>query len=172
MTPPSRPECDLYVDGHVVHYIQAIRSVRQPHVAGILVEVSDDLLVVEYRDRIGYYRNHSIDYLVATVGIGGPVRVCEDYSILKFDLPRNESRCFSIATNGAPWVPCGPTPLASLTPDSLARHLQTAGGFLVSGSAVLDGLEDHMESSEGDVDRDRPDASPGGRAATRHPLPE
>ena len=136
VTNPHR-DCELYVPGHVVHWIQAIRSASLPHLDGHLVGVEDGLVVViDIGGEIRRYRNHDIEHLVGLVDIGDPVRVCESSSILRRDQGGGAS-CFSIAKVVDAWRPCESEPITDVSPEGLARRLETHGGFAVAGSEVL-----------------------------------
>lgn len=136
---PKRPRlrrCQLYTAGHVVHWIQAIHSGRHPHRDGHLVNVEENVITVDYGDEKKQYRNHSPDRLVGIVGIGGEVRVCESYEILR----GGGSYCFSISPIDRDWRPCDFTPLRSATPEALAERMQSHGGFSVPGRLAIDSL--------------------------------
>ena len=126
--------CELYQAGHTVHHIQAIRSHGEPHRPGRLTGVLGNVLRVDFGDEIKRYRNHDTDRLVDLVGIGGGVRVCQGYVILR----GAGNYCFSILGADEPWIPCDQESLTSFTAEALAERLQTHGGFLVPGPDVLD----------------------------------
>ena len=131
--------CELYQAGHTVHHIQALRSHGQPHRQGTLTGVVGNVLTVDFGDEIKRYRNHDTDRLVDLVGIGGGVRVCQGYVILR----GAGNYCFSILDADEPWIPCDHEPLTSFTPEALVERLQTHGGFLVPGAAVEDATRPH-----------------------------
>ena len=126
--------CELYQAGHTVHHIQANRSAGEPHRQGTLTGVQGNVITVDFGDETKRYRNHDPDRLVSLIGIGGSVRVCEGYVILR----GNGGYCFSIDDAENPWVPCDHVPLTSFTPDALAERMETHGGFLVPGPLVLE----------------------------------
>jgi len=126
--------CELYQAGHTVHHIQALRSHGQPHRQGTLTGVVGNVLTVDFGDEIKRYCNHDTGRLVDLVGIGGKVRVCQGYVILR----GAGNYCFSILDADEPWIPCDHEPLTSFTPEALAERLQTHGGFFVPGPDVLD----------------------------------
>jgi hypothetical protein len=138
----TRRHCQLYVPGHTIHYLQAIKSTGQHHQWGILIGITWDMILVEYLDRVGVYRNHKAEELLRVADLGDQVRVCEKFSILRIAGERNCNHCFSVVDADAPWRPCDFTPLTDASPEALAERLITHGGFLVPGRAVLDALQD------------------------------
>jgi hypothetical protein len=129
-------KCQLYLAGHTVHYIQAIHSAGEVHREGSLVASNGNVITVDFGDELKRYRNHDVEPLVEIVGIGGSVRICESYVILRF--PRGGGNaCFSIANVDEPWIPCDHTPLKSISPEALADRLNSHGGFSVPGSQLI-----------------------------------
>jgi len=126
--------CELYRAGHTVHHIQALHSVGELHREGRLTEVLGNVITVDFGGLTRQYRNHDTDRLVDLVGLGGTVRVCEGYDILR----GAGSYCFSVLDADEPWVPCDHEPLNWFTPEALAERLETHGGFLVPGTAVVE----------------------------------
>ena len=129
-------KCQLYLAGHTVHYIQAIHSVGEVHREGSLMASNCNVITVDFGDELKKYRNHEVERLVEIVGIGGNVRICESYVILRFPQGGGNA-CFSISEIDEPWIPCDHTPLKSISPEALAERLNTHGGFLVPGSQLL-----------------------------------
>ena len=138
---PKVRKCQLYIDGHVVHYIQALHSLGRPHRSGRLVDLNGNVLTVEFSDQIKQYRNHNVDRLLERVPIGTEVRVCYEYRILRYRHDDSGSYCFSICSVDTPWTLCNYEPLRSATPEALAERVRTHGGFVVPGKQVLMGLE-------------------------------
>ncbi len=136
--------CELYQAGHTVHHIQANRSAGEPHRHGTLTEVLGNVITVDFGNEMGRYRNHDPDRLVNIVGIGGAVEVCERYVILR----GNGGYCFSIQDADEPWIPCDHEPLTSFTPEALAERLETHGGFLVPGDALVEARSDESGRRE------------------------
>jgi hypothetical protein len=134
-------DCQLYVAGHTVHYIQALRSGKDPHTTGRLLGADGNMISVELDGQIVQFRNHDVNRLVGIIGIEGTVRVCTRYSILKFDNAEGTANCFSIAAASDPWRPCDVTPLTNTTAEGLAERMDTHGGFLVP----MDALRLHLE---------------------------
>ena len=126
--------CELYRAGHTVHHIQALRSVGEANREGRLTEVLGNVISVDFGGVTRQYRNHDTDRLMDLIGVGGTVRVCEGYDILR----GAGDYCFSVLDADEPWVPCDHEPLTSFTPEALAERLETHGGFLVPGAAVVE----------------------------------
>jgi hypothetical protein len=124
--------CQFYRAGHTVHHIQAIRSIPEAHRNGRLVAVDENRITIDFGDEAADYRNHDTERLVDMVGIGGNVRICERFVILR----GMGDYCFSIAGADEPWTPCDTTPITSMSPEALAERLKTHGGFLVPGHLV------------------------------------
>ena len=140
--PPRDPEtgqlwprrCELYISGHTVHHIQALRSHDAEKRVGRLAAVEGNVITVDFNGEIEHYRNHEPERLLEIIGIGGTVIVCSSFSLLKSE----SGSCFSIAQDDGPWRPCDYQPLNSAKPDALAERLETHGGFLVPGDLILD----------------------------------
>jgi len=125
--------CDLYLPGHLTHWIQLRRTSEVTPRTGKLVGVEDGIITVEYLDKVGRYRNHNAQRVLTIAKPGAKVRVFEDYGILGIDLDHRSSKSFCIADADKPWTPCSYEPLISVTPDALAKRLQERGGFSVPG---------------------------------------
>ena len=132
--PPRR--CTLYFGGHTVHHIQALRSADKPHTAGRLAGVEDNVISVAVGHEIRRFRNHEAERLLEIVGLGGEVRICADFSILRFDWKNGTNSCFSIAEVDEEWSECDTTPLTDTTAEGLAERIRTHGGFLVPGVSI------------------------------------
>jgi hypothetical protein len=126
--------CELYISGHTTHHIQALHSHGKPHRAGQLVDLAENVITVDFAEESKQYQTHDPERLLAIIGIGGEVRVCDQYTIL-----RHRSYCFSICNIDGPWVPCDYEPLRSSTPQALADRIASHGGFSVPGHRVLRG---------------------------------
>jgi hypothetical protein len=124
--------CELYRDGHTLHYIPATRSVREPHRTGYLIAANGNVISVDFGDEVKQYRNHEVERLVEIARIGGKIRICEGFGILK----GGGDFCFSIKEIDKPWIPCDDSPLTSTSPEALAERLATHGGFLVPGNLL------------------------------------
>jgi hypothetical protein len=132
--------CELYTAGHTVHWIQANRSTGEPHRDGTLIAVEGNSITIDFGDEIKIYRNHDVERLVGIVGIGGPVKVCEDFVILRSPSVAGHY-CFSIQDGRKGWTPCDHEPLTAATPEALAERAMTHGGFFVPGTEVLRALD-------------------------------
>jgi hypothetical protein len=104
--------CHLFFPGHESHWVQAIRSAQQPHRRGALTHFADNVVTVDFGDAVERYRTCDIERLLEIVGLGHPVDVCEQYSLLK----TSDGYCFSVAKAEEPWVECA----YSMTPASPA----------------------------------------------------
>ena len=134
-------KCDLYLPGHLVHWIQARRASEVTPRIGTLVGVADGIITVEYLDKIGRYRNHRAHELAKIAEPGTKVRVFERFSLLSVDLDNRTTKMFCIADADKLWVPCSYQPLTSVTPEALAERLNTRGGFSVPGRLLKDWQE-------------------------------
>lgn len=133
-----RHRCDLYIFGHCLHWIQARKASDQPHRWGRAIEVTDGVIVVEYLDKIGRYRNHDPKRVQQVVQVGSTVRVCERYGVLTVEVDYRTTGGFCIADADEPWTPCSFEPLSEATPEALAERLKERGGFSIPAQAVVD----------------------------------
>lgn len=140
-----RQKCDLYLLGHQVHWIPALRSSEVIPSIGTLVEVADGEITVEYLEGLARYRNHRAERLLKVAKLGTRIKVCERYRILGVDLKEGRVKLFCIALDDDEWRSCSFEPLTSATPEALAERLNTRGGFSVpSHQAMADlGRGDH-----------------------------
>lgn len=122
--------CERYVRGHTPHIIQVKLSWREEPRIGRLLSVDDNIIDVDFGSHFEQFRNHEPERLFEIVGVGKTVRVFS--SILK----GGRGYCWSIARADAPWQPCNNEPLTATTPEALADHIDTHGGFLVPGVEV------------------------------------
>jgi hypothetical protein len=130
-----RVECDLYLPGHCVHWIQARKASETTPRTGRLVEINDGVISVEYLDKIGRYRNHHPEDLLEVAQPGAKVRAFEGFGLPGVDINHFTTRMFCIADADRPWTPCSTEPMTSVTPEALAQRLQERGGFIVPGGA-------------------------------------
>ena len=79
-------ECDLYLPGHKVHWIQVRKEDESdtPAAWGTFTGLDDDVITVEFLDRIERYRNHRPEHIQQTVQIGDTVRVAYRFRLLTF----------------------------------------------------------------------------------------
>ena len=130
-----RVECDLYLPGHCVHWIQSKKAWETTPTTGRLVEINGGIITVEYLDKIGRYRNHRAEDVLEVAQLGSKVRVFERFGLLGVDHDRL-TRMFCIADADEPWTPCSTEPMTSVTPEALATRLQERGGFSIPGRAL------------------------------------
>lgn len=135
--PSSSSSCQYFWVGHCPHWIQNNRSAEEPHRTGTLTDVTGFAISVDFGDETKYYNNHEPQEVIEAVGIGGTVRVCEDFSIVR----SLDGRCYSIADAERPWRECDFTPLMATSFDDLAERLRTHGGYSIPGERVLEWLE-------------------------------
>jgi hypothetical protein len=136
----TRPECDLYIPGHLVHLIQARRASEHPRTRGVLEEVSGQVIRVRFRDRVARYRSHDADTVLEDSNVGAKVNVCERYGLLWVPLGSRNVHCFCVADAEEPWRPCSVAPPVSSF-DDLAERMVDRGGFSIPG-ALLPGIDE------------------------------
>lgn len=153
-TGESRPPCDLFRPGHLVHWIQARKASEPPASWGVLTEVDDQWITVTFLDRVVRYRNHDAVSILDFADLGAKVRVSERYHVLGVQLANYEHKIYCIAMETDEWTPCSFDPLVDTSPEGLAERLRTRGGFSVPGEAVfagslqLDLVDDEDEDDE------------------------
>jgi hypothetical protein len=125
--------CDLYLPGHLTHWIQLRRTSEVTPRTGKLVGVEDGIITVEYLDKVGRYRNHRPEEVSEVARPGTKVRVFEDYGLFGIDLDQRTSKSFCIADADQPWVECSYELLISVTAEALAERLNVRGGFSFPG---------------------------------------
>jgi hypothetical protein len=126
-----RPTCDLYLRGHLVHWVQAKKASEHKFSWGRLEAVDEELLTVGYLDRVGEYRTHDTAELAFYATIGDKVSVCEPYGVLRYDVDDRRTLLVGVADAAAPWQRCQYRPLEQITPDTLAERIRAHGGFAV-----------------------------------------
>ena len=131
-----RPRCDLFLPGHMAHWIQARKASDGPASWGKLVEVYEGWITVSYLDRTAQYRNHDADAVSEIAEPGAKVRVSERFRMLGVDLADHTSRGFCIALEKDQWRPCSYEPLTEVTSEALAERLESRGGFSVPGQSL------------------------------------
>ncbi|MGB9112013.1 MAG: hypothetical protein WCF24_04720 [Acidimicrobiales bacterium] len=95
------------------------------------------MITVDFGDEIKKYRNHDVERLVEIIGIGGDVRINDEFVIPLSGRNNRGGYCFSIADAEWDWEPCDDTPLSSMSPDALAARLKSHEGFSVPSRSVL-----------------------------------
>ncbi len=129
-------DCQIYLGGHTLHWVQNRHSIDTPHQMGRLIGTDGTSITVDYLTHRKPYRNHDVERLVDTVGIGNVVSICEQFAIL-----RGGGAAFSICDVRRPWIDCDFEPFEPTSFESLAIRMKTHGGYSVPNE-VLDGLPD------------------------------
>lgn len=133
---PDTTGCQFYFGGHVVHWLPFKHSLDEPHQMGRLVAAADNLITVDFLPGRKRYRNHDVQRLVDTIGLGATVAVCEKFAVL-----RSGGAAFSIGRADAPWIECDYTPLTAITLDALAERMLSHGGYSVPNEVIADLLD-------------------------------
>jgi hypothetical protein len=134
------PECDLYIPGHLFHWIQARKAGEHPHTWGVLDEVNGQVITVSFLDRVERYRNHDVEAFREVAEVGAKVRISERYGLLGIPLENGNVSCFSIVDADEPWRPCSAAPPVGSI-DDLVDRIEDRGGFSIPG-ALLAGLDE------------------------------
>ena len=92
-----QPNCDLYVPGHMVHWIQARLSWEHPREWAVLDAVLGQVMTVRFSDRVARYRNHQVEAVLDVAEPGSPVLVSERYGTLSVPSSDGSLWCFCIA---------------------------------------------------------------------------
>lgn len=128
-----RPTCDLYLRGHLVHWIQAKKAAEHKFSWGRLEALDKETVTVRFLDRVGNYRTHDTAELAFYATTGEKVGVCEPYGVLRYDIGPGRALLVGVTDSTAPFEPCRYRPLEQITPDTLAERIRTHGGFSVLG---------------------------------------
>lgn len=107
-----RPTCDLYLRGHLVHWVQAQKAAEHKFSWGRLEAVDKGIVTVHYLDRIGRYRTHDTAELGFYAVPGDKIGVCEPYGVLRYDFDARRTLLIGVADPAAPWEPCRYEPRA------------------------------------------------------------
>jgi hypothetical protein len=144
----TAPECDLYIPGHEVHWIQARQSSKPPHSWGVLDEVSGQVITVRFLDRVVRYRNHHTEGVLEVAQEGARVRVSEDCGLLGIPLKNAPGHvaCFCIVDADEPWRPCGVAPSVRSLDDLLDR-IEDRGGFGIPGGLLAGMAETYLREN-------------------------
>jgi hypothetical protein len=132
-----RPTCDLYLPGHLVHWVQAKKASEHRFSWGRLEGIGEAVVTVRYLDRVGRYRTHDTAELGFYATLGDKISVCEPYGVLRYDIDERRTLLLGVADAAAAWEPCRYEPLERITPDTLAERIRTHGGFSVPAHALL-----------------------------------
>lgn len=145
----QRPEkCDLYLPGHNVHWIQfrKERGSDIPPTWGTLTGLDDDVITVEFLDRIERYRNHRPEHIQQIARISDKVRVAYRFRLLTFYRGGQHLMAYCIDDAKNERVPCRAlAPVQSA--EDLAERLHDGGGFSISGPEFNTLLGDDREQS-------------------------
>ena len=136
-----QPNCDLYVPGHMVHWIQARLSWEHPREWGVLDAVQGQVITVRFSDRVARYRNHEVAALLDIAEPGTSVLVSERYGTLEIPMGHGTFRCFCIARADEPWRQCSVAPRDPVSYQDLVTRLEDRGGFSIP-SALLPSSDD------------------------------
>jgi hypothetical protein len=132
----EHPACDLYVPGHLVHFIQAKKAWESddPVRWGRFEGVDDGCLVVRFLDGYaGRYRIHRPSEVVRVAARGEKVRVSERWRFASISRRFEQLLGVCIALPDDPSRPCSVAPDEPDSLDDLADRLAERGGFLVPG---------------------------------------
>jgi hypothetical protein len=137
----AQPNCDLYIPGHMVHWIQAKLSWEHPREWGVLEEVQGQVITVCFSDRMARYRNHRVEAVLDVAQPGSPVLVSERYGVLGVPSGHGSLRCFCIADADRPWRLCSVASSAPASYGDLVDRLEDRGGFSIP-AALLPSSDD------------------------------
>jgi hypothetical protein len=132
----EHPACDLYVPGHLVHFIQAKKAWESddPVRWGRFEGVDDGCLVVRFLDGYaGRYRIHRPSEVVRVAARGEKLRVSERWRFASISRRFEQLLGVCIALPDDPSRPCSVAPDEPDSLDDLADRLAERGGFLVPG---------------------------------------
>jgi hypothetical protein len=137
----AQPNCDLYVPGHMVHWIQARLSWEHPREWGVLEGVQEQVITVRFSDRVARYRNHQVEALLDVAEQGSPVLVSTRYGTLGVPTDPGSLRVFCVADADEPWRACSVAPVGPVSCEDLVDRLENRGGFSIP-AALLPSSED------------------------------
>jgi hypothetical protein len=132
----AQPECDLYIPGHMVHWIQARLAWEHPREWGVLDEVQERVITVRFSDRIARYRNHQVEALLDVAEHGSSVLVSARYGTLSVPSDHGSLWCFCIADADEPWRACSVAPEGPVSYEDLVDRLEDRGGFSIPGALL------------------------------------
>ena len=104
--------CDLYVPGHLVHFIQAKKAWESddPVRWGRFEGVDDGCLIVRFLDGPGRYRIHRPSEVMRAAERGDKVRVSERWRLASISRRFEQVLAVSIALPDDPWRSCSVAP--------------------------------------------------------------
>jgi len=138
----SQPKCDLFIPGHMVHWIQARLVCEHPRESGVLERVRGRVITVRFPDRVTRYRNHRAEAVLDVAHPGSLVTVSERYGLLGIPLENGDVRWFCIVNADKLWRPCSVAPTGPVSFEDLAARVKDRGGFSIPG-ALLTGTLEH-----------------------------
>lgn len=129
----GHPACDLYLPGHLVHFIQAERASgsEDPVRWGRFAGLEDGRLVVRSLDATRRYRIHRPGEVARVAEAGDKVRVSERWRVATVTRRFEHVISVCIALPDDPWRPCGVAPAQPESLGDLAGVLEERGGFVV-----------------------------------------
>lgn len=144
----KHPRCDLYVPGHLVHFIQAKMASRseRPVRWGRYGGIENGRLVVRFLDgSAGRYRIHRPEEVAGVAEVGDKVRVCEGlrYAAISRRFEHVLSVCIALTDDA--WRPCSVASGEPATLEELTDRLEDRGGFLVSGRRLAELVDSRSE---------------------------
>ena len=132
----AQPECDLYIPGHMVHWIQARLAWEHPREWAVLEGVQGQVITVRFSDRIARYRNHQVEALLDVAERGSSVLVSARYGTLSVPSDHGSLWCFCIADADEPWRACSVAPMGPVSCQDLIDRLEDRGGFSIPGALL------------------------------------
>ncbi len=132
----AQPECDLYIPGHMVHWIQARLAWEHPRESAVLEGVQGQVVTVRFPDRIARYRNHQVEALLDVAERGSSVLASTQYGTLSVPSDHGSLWCFCIADADEPWRACSVAPMDPLSYRDLIDRLEDRGGFSIPGALL------------------------------------
>jgi hypothetical protein len=136
--------CQVFHRGHTPHPIQLNLAFNEPHRKGQLVGRSGEVIIVAFDDDTKIYRNHEADKVVTCVGLGGEVRVCETYGLLR----ASNGQAFSISEDDL-LGECDFEPFCPISFDEIEGRLVSHGGYVIAGPQARELLHEDETSADG-----------------------
>jgi hypothetical protein len=146
----AQPNCDLYIPGHMVHWIQARLAWEHPREWGVLEGVQGQIITVRFSDRIARYRNHQVEAVLDVAEDGSSVLVSTRYGTLNVPSDHGSLWCFCIADADEPWRACSIAPMGPVSHQDLVDRLEDRGGFSIPGP-LLPSSDDSPKGVDNDA---------------------
>ncbi len=131
-----QPECDLYIPGHIVHWIQAKLAWEHPREWAVLEGVQGQVITVRFPDRSARYRNHQVEALLDIAERGSSILVSARYGTLSVPSDHGSLWCFCIAEADEAWRACSVAPTYPVSCQDLIDRLEDRGGFSIPGALL------------------------------------